>query len=170
MEYTVIRSNRRTVALEITRELKIVVRAPKRMPQKDIEAFVKDHAEWIRVHYARQAARAAVHSEPSEAEIKALKQKAKDILPHKVAYYAKIMGVTPTGVRITSAKERFGSCSGKNALCFSYRLMQYPEAAIDYVVVHELAHIRHHNHSAAFYRFVESVMPDYKQREKLLKQ
>lgn len=79
------------------------------------------------------------------------------------------MGVSPTGIKITSAKKRFGSCSGKNSLCFSFMLMQYPEEAVDYVVVHELAHIRHHNHSRDFYRFIEKYMPDYKEREKLLK-
>ncbi len=169
MEYRVIRSNRRSVALEITSTLEIVVRAPKKMPQKDIERFVADHAEWIRVHYARQAARVAAHPAPTAAEIAALKQKAKEILPQKVAYYAQMMGVTPTGVRITSAAKRFGSCSAKNSLCFSWRLMQYPEAAVDYVVVHELAHIKQHNHSAAFYRVIQSVMPDYRDREKLLR-
>lgn len=170
MEYRVIRSKRRTVALEITRELEIVVRAPQKMPNKDIEKFVAEHAEWIRVHYARQAARVAAHLEPTEAEIALLKQTAKEILPQKVAYYAKLMGVSPTGVRVTSAKRRFGSCSAKNALCFSWRLMQYPQAAIDYVVVHELAHIKQHNHSAAFYREIQKVMPDYKDREKLLRE
>ncbi len=169
MEYTVIRSSRRSVALEITKKLEIVVRAPQRMPQKDIEKFVADHAAWISVHYARQAARVAAHPEPSDAEIAVLKQKAKQELPQKVAHYAAIMGVTPTSVRITSAAHRFGSCSAKNGLCFSWRLMQYPQAAIDYVVVHELAHIKQHNHSAAFYRVVQSVMPDYKEREKLLR-
>lgn len=170
MEYRVIRSKRRTVALEITRELEIVVRAPHRMPQWEIEKFVTSHAEWIRVHYARQAAKVAAHPEPTEQEIAVLRQKAKEILPQKVAYYAALMGVTPTGVRITSAKGRFGSCNAKNALCFSWRLMQYPEAAVDYVVVHELAHIKQHNHSAAFYREVQKVLPDYKMREKLLRE
>ena len=63
----------------------------------------------------------------------------------------------------------WGSCSGKNSISFSWRLMQYPEAAIDYVVVHELAHIRHHNHSAAFYSFVEKILPDYRERARLLR-
>ena len=79
------------------------------------------------------------------------------------------LGVTPTGIKITSAKKRFGSCNGKNSICFSLYLMQYPQAAIDYVVVHELCHIRHHDHSPAFYRLVESVLPDYKERERLLR-
>jgi predicted metal-dependent hydrolase len=80
------------------------------------------------------------------------------------------MGVAPTGVKITSARTRFGSCSGKNSLCFSLYLMEYPEDAIDAVVVHELAHIRHKDHSPAFYAEVERWMSDYRQRAKLLKQ
>ena len=92
------------------------------------------------------------------------------MLPGKVAHYAAIMGVTPTSVKITAARTRFGSCSGKNGICFSLYLMQYPEAAIDYVVVHELAHIRHHDHSPAFYAQVARVLPDYKARQCLLKE
>ena len=94
---------------------------------------------------------------------------AKEYLPERVDYYSRLMNVKPTGIKITSAKKRFGSCSGKNSICFSYYLMLYPKEAVDYVVVHELAHIRHHNHSKDFYNFVSQFMPDYKEREKLLK-
>ena len=79
------------------------------------------------------------------------------------------MGVCPTGITVTGAQKRFGSCSAKDRLCFSYHLMRYPEPAIDYVVVHELAHIFHKNHSKSFYAYVEKYMPDYKECEKLLK-
>ena len=96
-------------------------------------------------------------------------KRAKAILPGKIQQYARRMGVCPTGLTVTSAKTRFGSCSGKDRLSFSWRLMAYPEAAIDYVVVHELAHIRYKDHSRAFYRFIESVMPDYRDRIRLLK-
>ena len=94
---------------------------------------------------------------------------AKAELPRRTAYFAKIMGVTPKSVKITSAKKRFGSCSGQNGICYSWRLMLYPSEAIDYVVVHELAHIRQKNHSPAFYREIEKILPDYKARAKLLK-
>ena len=96
-------------------------------------------------------------------------KKAKAILPLKIDQYAERMGVQPAGLTVTSAKTRFGSCSGKNRLSFSWRLMAYPEAAIDYVVVHELAHIRYKDHSRAFYGFIESILPDYKDRIRLLK-
>ena len=96
-------------------------------------------------------------------------RRAKEILPPKVAHYAALLGVEPTGLTVTSARTRFGSCSGKNRLSFSWRLMDYPEEAIDYVVVHELCHIRHHDHSPAFYDLIASVMPDHKARRALLR-
>lgn len=170
MEYTVMRSKRRTLALEITPQLEIIVRAPRFMRDKDIQKFVDSHQTWLETHLEKQRVRQANRPpEPTPEEERMLRETAAKILPQKVAHYAAIMGVNPTGVRITSAKKRFGSCSGKNSLCFSWRLMAYPAEAIDYVVVHELAHIRHHDHSAAFYRFVASVMPDYKRRAALLK-
>ena len=79
------------------------------------------------------------------------------------------MGVTPTGLKVTSAQKRYGSCSGKNSLCFSCFLMRYPEEAIDLVVVHELCHIREKNHGPRFYALLEQHLPDYKERKKLLK-
>lgn len=79
------------------------------------------------------------------------------------------MGLRPAGITITGARTRFGSCSSKRRISFSFRLMQYPPEAIDYVVVHELAHLRHMNHSAQFYALIEQYMPDYKVRRAMLK-
>ena len=169
MTYEIVRSRRRTVALEVTREGRVLVRPPLRMPQGEIERFVASHAAWLEKAQAKVAARQAAHPPLTEQETAALRQRAKELLPDRVAHYAAIMGVTPTSVKITSARTRFGSCSGKNGICFSLYLMQYPEEAIDYVVVHELAHIRHHDHSLAFYAEVAKVLPDYKERMKLLK-
>lgn len=168
-EYRVIRSRRRTVAIEITREAEVLVRAPLWYTDAQAAALVAARAEWIAVHLKRQKQRLAAYPEPSEEQLRLWRAKAKELLPKRVAYYSKKMGVVPTGIRITSAKTRFGSCSGKNSLSFSCRLMQYPAEAIDYVVVHELAHIRHHNHSAAFYAFVERILPDHRARRALLR-
>ena len=107
--------------------------------------------------------------EPTAKEIEALRTAAKAYLPARVEHYAAIMGLTPASVKITSAKRRFGSCSGRNGICFSLYLMQYPPEAIDYVVVHELAHIRHKNHSAAFHALVAKYLPDHKARRAMLK-
>ena len=167
--YSVIRTNRRTLALEITHSLKILVRVPKRCTQKEIDNFVKTHKDWINLHFERQRIRMEKHPEPTEEERRLLIAKAKIDLPARVTYYESKMGLYSEGVKITGARTRFGSCSGKNRICFSWRLMQYPQDAIDYVVVHELAHIAHKNHGKKFYELIASVLPDYRARQAILK-
>ncbi len=166
--YTLIRSSRRTISLEITRELTVLVRAPLRASKAEIDHFVKSHEAWIDTHMEKQRQRIENRPEPTEEEKQALIARAKKELPKKVAHYASIMGVQPTGITITGARKRYGSCSGKNRLCFTWRLMACPDEAIDSVVVHELAHIVHKNHGPKFYALVESVMPDYRERKKKL--
>lgn len=166
--YTLIRSSRRTLSLEITRELTVLVRAPLRCPKGEIDRFVQRHEQWIAVHLEKQRQRLIAHPEPTWQEQQELIERAKRVLPERVAHYAAIMGVQPSGITITGARKRYGSCSGKNRLCFTWRLMDYPQEAIDSVVVHELAHIVHKNHGREFYALVRSVLPDYDQRKKLL--
>lgn len=170
MTYEILRSNRKTLALEVRRDGSVVVRAPRRIAQKSIDDFVARHRDWLAAQLARQAARRLAHPEPTPEEAQALRARAKAVLPERVDFFARRMGLTPAGVKITSAKTRFGSCSGKNSLCFSWRLMDYPPEAVDYVVVHELCHIVHKNHSPAFYALVASVLPDYRARQALLRQ
>ena len=165
----IIRSNRRTLALEVTRDGEVLVRAPKAIPESVITRFVESHREWIERNLKKQLERKAATPELSLDEIARLKALAKCVLPKKVEYYGRVMGLSYQSVKITSAKTRFGSCSGKNSICFSYHLMRYPEEAVDYVVVHELAHTVHHDHSKKFWTLVAKYMPDYKQRQKLLK-
>jgi len=170
-DYTLIRSDRRTLALEITADLQVVIRAPRRCSHREIARFAADHEEWVRTHLPiqqrRMEARAARAVTP-EQERELRRQAAEDI-PRRVARLAPVVGVTPASVKITGAQKRFGSCSTKGSLCFSWRLMQYPEEAVDYVVVHELCHLLHHDHSPRFWAAVAAVMPDYKERQKLLK-
>jgi len=101
--------------------------------------------------------------------VKTYKILANSIIKQKVGEYAKQMNVTPKSIKITNAKTRWGSCSGKNSVNFSWRLIMADEDVIDYVVVHELAHITEHNHSANFWKVVEIVLTDYKGRQKKLK-
>lgn len=169
-EYTLIRSARKTVSLEITRDCQVIVRAPNRMSQVEIDRFFDAHRPWLQAHLARQQQRLATHPEPDAQEAARLAGEAARILPEKVAFYGKQMGLSPAGITITGARTRFGSCSPKNRLCFSWRLMQYPERAIDYVVVHELAHLVHRNHGPAFYALVASILPDYQARRNLLRE
>ena len=80
------------------------------------------------------------------------------------------MGLKPQRISITKAKTRFGSCSSKKTISFSCFLLLYPPEAVDYVVVHELAHLKYMNHQKEFYRLIEQLMPDYKKRRALLKE
>ncbi len=166
----IIRSKRRSISVEISPELEVIVRAPLRMKQKDIDDFIEAHRDWIEKHIEIRSQRLANRPpEIDEYEIADLKCRAKEILPSKVAYFSALMGVEPASVKITSAKKRLGSCSSVNGICFSYRVMMYPEDIIDYVVIHELAHIKEHNHSKHFYDIVSKYCPDYKDRERRIK-
>ena len=156
------------MSLSIDDELNAVVKAPLFVSDSQIEDFVTKNKAWIEKAILRKQNQLERYNLTQD-EIDALVKEAKEYLPPKIEYYSNLMGVKPTGVKITSAKKRFGSCSGKNSICFSLYLMTYPKEAVDYVIVHELAHIKHHNHSKDFYKFIEQFMPDYKQREQLLK-
>lgn len=168
-EYSVVRSSRRTVSMEVTPELNIIVRAPHRMSASAIERFASEHEEWAAAHIEKMRLRIQNHPEPDTETKERLRSEAKKVIPELVAKYARIMGVSPAGIKITDAGKRFGSCSGRNSLCFSLRLMSYPAEAVEYVVVHELAHIRYKNHSRDFYAYIERFMPDFREREKLLR-
>ena len=169
-DYTLIRAKRRTMSLQLDRDGRAVVRAPYGVKKEFIDRFVAEHEGWLARAREKQQNRRLAHPEPTDEERKALIARAKEYLPMRVDYWSGIMGLTPMGLKITSARTRFGSCSGKNSLCFSWRLMMAPPEAIDYVVVHELAHIRHHDHSPAFYALIERYMPDWRERMKLLKE
>ena len=168
--YELIRSGRKTLALEITRDCRVLVRAPRTVSQSVIDAFVAKHEAWIARHLEDQRRRtAAAPPAPTPAEIEALKARARAVLPPKIVFWSQRMGVAPTGLKITTARKRWGSCSGKNSLCFSCFLMDRPEAAIDLVVVHELCHIRVKNHGPAFYALLERYLPDWRERQRLLR-
>ena len=166
--YELIRSDRRTVAVEITRDGRVLVRAPRQLPQTAIDGFLLRHEAWI-IRQVEKRRADPPPPEPTAAEIAALKARARAVLPEKVDLWARRMGVTPTGVKITTARKRYGSCSGRNSLCFSCFLMNCPEEAVDLVVVHELCHIRVKNHGPAFYALLARYLPDYQERKKLLK-
>ena len=143
-------SARRTLALEISRDAHLIVRAPRGTRRADIERFVAAHENWIAEKLRAAKARTAAFDALSDAEIAALKARAAEVLIPLTARYAAEMRLSPRRVRITSAKSRFGSCGRDGGICYSWRLMLYPAAAQEYVVVHELCHLRHFDHSRAF--------------------
>lgn len=166
-DYELRRTKRRTLSIEVNREAKVIIHAPNRMPIVQIEAFVQSRADWIVRTQAK--VRAKMLPELSDSEIAELKDRARAILVEKTEHYAAKMGVTYTRIGITSAKTRLGSCSRKGSINYSYRLMLYPPATWDYVVVHELCHLKHFDHSRAFWQTVAAILPDYKERAALLK-
>lgn len=169
-DYRVVRTARRTLCVQVLRRTgEVVVRAPLHASERAIGDFLCSRRDWVCRHVAESLSAAAAHPPIGEAERAELFRRARAYLPERTAYYAAIMGVQPEGVRITGAEQRFGSCNSRRRICYSYRLMRYPAAAIDAVVVHELAHLRQMNHSPSFYRVVESVLPDYRARMKLLR-
>ena len=168
MEYTLIRTNRKTMAIYIRPGGLVEVRAPQRCPKRDIDKFLDAKAQWIEEKQALMLTRAQSKSEPDPVQEAKLRALAKEFLPRRVAHYAELMGVVPAGVKITGARTRWGSCSSKGNLNFSWRLMLAGEREIDYVVVHELAHLREMNHSPRFWAVVEAALPDYKERRKSL--
>ena len=168
MDYEIKYSGRKTLSLSV-KDGRLIVRAPYGTKRDRIEYAVESHDDWIRKHIEKQRLRAEKYDGLTEKKITELRNAAKMLLPDRVDYFANIMGLKYGRITITGAKTRFGSCSSKGNLAFSYRLMLYPAEAIDYVIVHELAHLIELNHSKRFYKIVESVFPDYQERKKLLK-
>lgn len=169
MTYETVYSDRRTVSLVIKRDGTLLVRAPRGMKKKEIARVIDEHKQWIARSIERQAARTDRFSALTDADVSALKKQAKEILPELTKKYSEIMGLSYGRITITAAKTRFGSCSSQGNIAYSWRLMCYPSEAWEYVIVHELAHRVYMNHSPAFYRLIESVLPDYKARRRLLK-
>lgn len=167
MDYEVIYSKRRTVSLSV-KDGKLLVKAPKRYPKKEIEALIEKHRKWIATHLEYDRQRMEFERTLTDDRVKKLRKEARVYFKEKTEYYSKIMNIKYGRITITGAVTRFGSCSAAGNLSFSYRLMLYPEAAREYVVVHELAHIIELNHSPRFYAQVKKYLPDYKARKKLL--
>ena len=167
-EYELIRSSRKTLAIQITKEGRVVVRAPLRCSQTRIAEFLKAQEPWIARHLAKIREHPAPPP-PSREEIRALVDRAKEILPPKIDYWSRVTGLIPAGITITDARTRYGSCSPKNRLSFSCFLADFPEEAIDLVVVHELCHIQEKNHGPGFYALLSRYLPDHKERKKLLR-
>ncbi len=206
--YRLLRSRRKTLALQIDREGRLIVRAPLRLGDAQIRAFVREKAGWIAAKQQQAQAYHAAHGAwtlqdgervlwggtayrihlASIAHVQVaedclllpadmttdgfrhwMQAQFAPLLQERVAFYAARMGVTPRAVRLSNARRRWGSCSGSDTLHFAWRLAMCPRACVDYVVVHELAHIPHKNHSARFWAHVAAFCPAYAQARDWLK-
>ncbi len=212
--YQIIRTSRRTIALEITPEAGLIIRAPRRVSESDIDQLIRKKNNWIRTKQEearrrkdrvvvkkfiegeeflflgsahrltladRLPVRLSFDQEKGFLLFKAFQGHAKNIFKDwyrgqayqvftsRTAYYASRCGFQYQTIRISDARTRWGSCSTKQRLCFSWRLVMAPLAIVDYVIVHELAHLKEMNHSKRFWKLVETILPDYRQAERWLK-
>ena len=172
--YRLIRSNRKTLAIQVSASGQVTVRAPRTMSDTTIENFLTQKESWILKHLSH----AASEPVPSPGENRPLSdfrrsyymESARKIFKRKTAAYARKMGVTYGRITIREQKTRWGSCSSAGNLNYNWRLIFAPEEIVDYIVVHELAHRLEMNHSKAFYNIVESVLPDYRKAQKWLRE
>jgi len=173
IEVRVIFSRRKTISLALQRNGSFELRAPIGTSKKVIEAFLEDKKEWLVKHRNAYEEREVLISQLgvySKEELRALAKQAREVITQKVRYYAPLVGVDYGRIAIRCQRSRWGSCSSKGNLNFNCLLMLLPDEVIDSVVVHELCHRKHMNHSAAFYKEVERVFPEYKRCDRWLKQ
>lgn len=165
-DYRIIRTRRKTIGLEISPDLQITVRAPYHLSDVRIREFVESKQTWILKHLAIMQDRQAHDPIPaggiSDKELRHMTEEARIIIPERVKYFAKIIGVTYGQITIRHQKTRWGSCSSSGNLNFNCMLMATSPELIDYVVVHELCHRKQMNHSPLFWKEVEEILPDYR--------
>ena len=167
--FVLLRSRRRTLSMEIKENGDLLVRAPLRMSQRVIEDFVQQKQPWIEKARERVRSRPApkVLTKEKEQALRALTRER--VLP-RVAPWADRLGVNPQKVTVTGALTWWGSCSARGHVCFSCLLGEQEDSLIDYVIVHELCHLRHMDHSKRFWQEVGRVIPDWPKRRAKLKQ
>lgn len=178
--YLLIRSQRRTYAIEVSYDRGVIIRVPIHISERELAKILSERSEWIVSHYKKlqqkkvQKQQAEHNSPYSEQQRKQIEQRyreaAKEYIPKRAAYFAELTGGSYSRITIREQRTRWGSCSGRGTLSFNWRLMLAPPAVLDYVVVHELCHLTHMNHSREFWQLVECVLPDYKERRKWLKE
>lgn len=209
MDYSVIRSRRKTLAISVDREGRLIVRAPYGFPDKRIEDFIREKSDWIDKHSCAAGARSERRRErlsrppevlPLLGELVPVshnepygyiggviclpgKMTLEELLPYlrrlygriaretlipRVRFTAEQMGVVISDVKITSASTRWGSCSARKSVNLSWKLIAAAPELIDYVIVHELCHTLHMDHSPAFWQEVGRFIPDFEERRRAL--
>ena len=171
---SVIRSARKSLGLEVRDANTVLGRIPTRVSDRELKGFVENHRSWIlektEVMAEREEKRKSTPAPPPELLSKTDRMKIQLKIGKRVRHYCEAMGVTVGYVTVKNQKTRWGSCSAKGNVNFNYQLAFLPDELLDYVVIHELAHRRHMNHSRAFWAEVEKYCPDYLERREQLKE
>ncbi len=175
MNVEIMKSKRKTLAIEIKNDLRVIVRAPLFVSNIEIQRFVTEKSYWIektieKVKAKNEQEKLNPVPKLTEEEIRALADKALDVIPKRVEYYAKIIGVEYGRITIRKQVSRWGSCSAKGNLNFNCLLMLCPKEVLDYVVIHELCHLKEMNHTQKFWTLVNRFCPKYEQYKRWLKE
>lgn len=171
-----VRSSRKSISIEITKDCIVVVRVPYRTGNREIVSILEEKRSWIEKNYEKMLQKCKDREQAREKydltddKIRELAQEAVEHIPTRVAYYASQIGVTYGRITIRNQKTRWGSCSSKGNLNFNCLLMLAPPEVLDYVVVHELCHRKQMNHSKKFWAEVEKILPQYKEQERWLQE
>ena len=172
MDYTLVRSKRRTLSIQV-RSDGVIVRAPLRVSRREIESFVSAHEKWIerqKLKRERESAEAAGAVTLTKEELAGLYERAREHLPLRAEHFAGILGESYGRVTIRCQSSRWGSCSAKRNLNFNCLLMLAPPQVIDAVAAHEVCHLREMNHSPRFYELLEGLCPDYREADRWLRE
>lgn len=167
------RSKRKSAAIKITADMQIVVFVPLYVSDNEIERMVISKSKWIDEHMLKLQSTIDERSKLEKItfeQVKELADQAVEYIPKRVKYYAEKENFVYNKITIKNLVSRWGSCSTKGNLNFNCLLMLTPDYVIDYIVVHELCHLREMNHSEKFWAEVEKIMPDYQRAELWLKQ
>ncbi|WP_206099941.1 M48 family metallopeptidase [Oribacterium sp. C9] len=171
MQIEIQRCNRKSIVISVNSKAEVVIKAPYRTTDTEIQEVLKKRAAWIKEHVdkvMKERERAESLEPISSEELQKLGDKAVEFIPKRVEYFAEKVGVSYGRITIRNQKTRWGSCSSKGNLNFNCLLMLTPPDIIDYVIVHELCHRKVMDHSIKFWAEVEKVLPDYKKRRKWL--
>ena len=166
--YQIIKSDRKTIAIQIKPDGQVVVRCPKRMRIEEARRFAESKADWIEKHLAKRPLQDV--AKYTTKEIEQLREQARKFVTERVRYFAPIIGVSYGQIAIRTQHTRWGSCSSKGNLNFNCLLMLTPGFCLDYVIVHELCHRLEMNHSPKFWAQVERVLPDYRKSREWLRE
>lgn len=173
LECRIIPGNRRSISIRITQEKQILVRVPEWLSFRQLEAFLLEKKDWILKTW-QSIPDPPTYTIREQNQLAAMekryKKAAREYIPARVAYFHRFTGGSYDKITIRDQKTRWGSCSSNGTLSFNYRLMLAPPRILDYVVVHELCHLKHMDHSPAFWQSVEAVLPDYSERKQWLKE
>lgn len=165
--YKIIRSQRRTLALQLLPDGTLLIRCPQKMPEQEALRFVKEKQDWIQKHMDRLP---PPQPPLTQQQLYELARQAQTDLPPRLEKYAAALQVRFGKVTIRAQHSLWGSCSSKGNLSYNCLIMLMPEEVRDYIVVHELCHLLEFNHSKRFWALVESVIPNYRQHLAWLKE